>query len=378
MKKFFISSRNIISLVAIALIASVSSCDKTGPDGEGNLPIDEETPDAVLTLVDSLVEVSYEGGVFSVAYTLENPVEGVSVNAVSEQDFVGNFDYSTDGVISFTVAENEGETDRISTVEVSYGALKDYFSVSQSVTQYAISYEDLGNTVTRMYITPVGADPEQWYWRNTLSIQNIADNNIDTTQLKDGIMAWQKYIIDGTVESWESRGLTHEEAVAQVMTSAQKGASNWDLMALKGGIRNVGFVIPIDVETGELYGEPTLEWFIPSMPDMLNITFDMTVTDRTSTTITVDVKADNPDENVFWTFIDPLSSWEGMTEDEIKDKLASPYMGWKNRQTMTGSGRVVTFSNLEPSTDYVVMSYMLGGGYVITPLGYLETSTTAE
>lgn len=121
MKKFF-------SLALLAAMALVG-CNPNDPtNGGGNLP-------PVLTLLTESLEVNAAGGSAEVAYSVENPVEGVSVVAsVAESvDWISNFDYSTEGKVSFTVAENTLTEEREAVVTVAYeGAESQSLTVKQA------------------------------------------------------------------------------------------------------------------------------------------------------------------------------------------------------------------------------------------------------
>lgn len=382
MKKFFISSRNIISLVAIALIASVSSCDKTGPDGEDNLPIDEETPDAVLTLVDSLVEVSYEGGVFSVAYTLENPVEGVSVNAVSEQDFVGNFDYSADGVISFTVAENIDTLARSTDIEVSYGTdIREYFIVNQDAApvpdyKLTIVFNDENKANPTMYVDPIGADPAQPYMANALSILNIEEQlkfDIENPGLE--IIQWWQSSIDASIESYMARGYSLTDAVAASCRS-MTGNSEVTYVALKGGIDHIAFVCQVDMSTGKLQGNLTMVEFTNGLPPMEGNEYKIEVSEVTSTTAKCTITSTDAMDG-FIAGTDMASKWEGMLDEDILLALCAPYYDWHQWSVYTGTA-VISCTGLTPEEDYVVFAYSSANGCPTTDLFKYKFTTLAE
>lgn len=65
-------------------------------------------PEPVITFEDGEVTVEAEGGVQSVAYTLENPVEGAELVATANVDWISEV-AAQDGTLSFTVAQNDGE-----------------------------------------------------------------------------------------------------------------------------------------------------------------------------------------------------------------------------------------------------------------------------
>ena len=118
MKKIF----GLLAMSAFALVA----CNPDTPEPE---PV-VEAP--VVTLDKQSVEASAEGGEFTVNYTVENPVEGVTL-AVTE-DVVWIEDVTAeDGAISFVVAANDLEEAREATLNVEYtGAEARTIAVTQA------------------------------------------------------------------------------------------------------------------------------------------------------------------------------------------------------------------------------------------------------
>lgn len=77
------------------------------------------------------VNVGAEGGKAEVTYTLNNPQDGIEVNASSEEEWISDFDTSVDGKISFTVEANDLQESRYAIVTATYGAAKRTFIVIQ-------------------------------------------------------------------------------------------------------------------------------------------------------------------------------------------------------------------------------------------------------
>ncbi|MGM9785335.1 MAG: hypothetical protein ACI3ZS_00610 [Candidatus Cryptobacteroides sp.] len=87
----------------------------------------------VISVTTTSVNVSAEGGSNEISYFIKHAVDGKSISAVSNQDWVNTFDYSTDGKILFNVAKNEGEA-RTATVTLKYdGATDVNVTVNQTV-----------------------------------------------------------------------------------------------------------------------------------------------------------------------------------------------------------------------------------------------------
>lgn len=89
--------------------------------------------DVTINLKSETVNVSANGGDYTVNYTLTNPIEGENVTVVPAEDWVTDIDVATPGVIKFSVERNSAETPRETTVDVSYkGAEKKTFTVKQA------------------------------------------------------------------------------------------------------------------------------------------------------------------------------------------------------------------------------------------------------
>ena len=81
------------------------------------------------------VNATYEGGDFTVNYTVENPVDGANVTANPGDEWV-KVSSAADGVINFTVDAFTETENRSTLVEVVYdygdGSVKTQFNVVQS------------------------------------------------------------------------------------------------------------------------------------------------------------------------------------------------------------------------------------------------------
>lgn len=117
MRKFVVFS------CAAALLIAAASCRKEVPAETEFLPKTES------------VAAAAEGGTYSIEYVLNNPVEGQSVEASTEAEWISGIDCTESGSVSFTVAPNEGYESRADEILVEYGE----FNFSVPVTQAAKS-----------------------------------------------------------------------------------------------------------------------------------------------------------------------------------------------------------------------------------------------
>lgn len=146
MKKIF----GLLAMSAFALVA----CNPDTPEPE---PV-VEAP--VVTLDKQSVEVSAEGGEFTVNYTIENPVEGVTLAVTEDVEWISDVEVA-ESAISFAVAANDVEKAREATLYVGYtGAEGRTIAVAQAAKSAA---------------------PTPELATITLEVENITWNNADVT-----------------------------------------------------------------------------------------------------------------------------------------------------------------------------------------------------
>ena len=112
-----------------------AACNKTEePAPQPQPQPDDKAPTLTLTS-DATLEFEAAGGEGVITYTLENAVEGTSLEATCEADWV--VDVTAGETVTFTVAENEATEARESKVKVAYGELSFEVAVKQAGKQEA-------------------------------------------------------------------------------------------------------------------------------------------------------------------------------------------------------------------------------------------------
>ena len=105
-------------------------------------PVNPDAPSITLGLQGNL-QVPLEGGLAEIPYEIVNPVDGGKISAVSSEDWAGEFNYDTDGVVAFTVQENE-ETEARSTIVTltyTYGEGETVTAQVNVVQEPAVAYD---------------------------------------------------------------------------------------------------------------------------------------------------------------------------------------------------------------------------------------------
>lgn len=154
MKRFWLMI--MCPLVALALL---TGC-------KGDEPIDTPTPeDAELTLEQTTVEVTADGGHFAVNYTLTNPTEGAVIKVNCERDWVRNI-VVEDGAIAFDVDESYETKERSCRLELIYPGVypNPTIKVKQSVgKEHSIEFNLINAAATTITLDVIPKDKKMPY-----------------------------------------------------------------------------------------------------------------------------------------------------------------------------------------------------------------------
>lgn len=153
--------KKIIFLTAVAAVAFALTLHSCKPD-------EEQVASPSLNLERTEVTVPAEGGSFTVAYKIENPLADVKVVCECAAEWLGPFDTSKEGIISFQVDANTDENARNAVVEVIYGEESESFTVLQDGLQPVVPDEGFMLVIdevsmTDMSWTVIPADDEMPY-----------------------------------------------------------------------------------------------------------------------------------------------------------------------------------------------------------------------
>lgn len=163
----------------LALAAVLSACNE-----------DQKTAEPKLTLGQTEVTVSVEGGEYSVTWEVENPIEG-TLPAVEQQDGTGWVsDFRTDeGTILFTVAANESEASRECVVTVTYpSAPEASFTIVQSGTmgedpkEYSLEINLKELNESQIVVDIIPSDPDMTYFLMCDMMENLEEMGLTTDE----------------------------------------------------------------------------------------------------------------------------------------------------------------------------------------------------
>ena len=101
----------------------------------------------IISATPTSINVPAAGDVCTINYSIDFPVDGKSISATSDQDWVNKFDYSTNGKISFAVDANTGD-ERTATVTLSYEGADDVTVLVTQAAAGSVSKKTVTYTVT--------------------------------------------------------------------------------------------------------------------------------------------------------------------------------------------------------------------------------------
>ncbi|PWJ42990.1 leucine-rich repeat domain-containing protein [Sediminitomix flava] len=157
MERLFFATFTKKLVLLFAILFSVVACKE-----------DEEIILPPVLSIESIAVIPNEGGLIQIKYMVENPVEGQEVVLTTATEWVGEFDYSLEGVIQFNAEKSNQREERLGEITFSYEG-------AESVT-IAISQD--GNPII---VSNVGDDTDPTMNNLTASIIAVFGEDYATT-----------------------------------------------------------------------------------------------------------------------------------------------------------------------------------------------------
>ena len=358
----------------LAAAAGLTGCEN--PDNENVTP-----GKTVFELTQDTVNVSAEGGTASIGYKLVEPQEGASVQPDYTADWLGDFDASVEGTITFNVAANEMEAERETEVTVTYADQKDSFVVVQSGTEgggeepaetpFTVTVDSIG--IDRVLVSVVPLDKE-----GTYDVGAVTPESLNT--FPEDILFVEEYLIPYYRELAGANSMTIQELM-----------SSWLLKGDQSRIPIMG-----------LSPESTYCVYAVGLTTSLDITTEFVKVEFTTEPLgefdaSIDVAVNGPKADVTVTPADDQQSYystvfdgHGHAEDlliesaqyAIEQQVASMGMYGLPREVIVGGltnrGQVTDPYDLQAETDYTAVALAISTDGYIASRPVVEEFTTGE
>ena len=358
-----------MSLIA-AMVMLFSACEQNNTPTPGGGDNNGTTPSVELST--QSVDAGYEGGLFSVDYTIKNALGDMDILAVSDQKWVNSFEYK-ENKLYFTVNFNNSFESRTATIEVRYPSMPNpvLLTVNQTAaTEASFTFEIKDITTMTCSYTVTPKDDTMTYITIFSEAEYMLNNNITTLQeLFDDDY---KYFVAAA----NANNMTVEEflTAAKVAVKGKHEKSADDIGLLAPGDTFVAYAYGIEfTATGYKQTTPVQYQIIETkLPELQDVTIKVTPTVNIA--------------NVNFSF-DP-GTWKGNYNFEFYAETADIYIPegepvteaftrkiarnwmWQIFENMDAGGTpeevVMTYcmqgkrkynQDLTPDTNYIVVAY---------------------
>ena len=195
---------------------------------------------SVINAADVTIDHNATSG--AINYTIENPVEGTSLTATSEAEWISNFVVDA-AAITFTTTANDGDADRTATITLTYGDVTKEVTVTQEhfeeVLDYAVLPFEWEGGVKADFLAlngvsadGLGSDYAESHEAYRMKFDNTNDCILIKTNERPGVVTIGVKMIGGAnASSITVQGSADGETFTDVETLTISGAQN-DILTL--------------------------------------------------------------------------------------------------------------------------------------------------
>ena len=174
------------------------------------------------------INVPAAGDVCTINYSIVFPVDGKSISATSDQDWVNSFDYSTTGEISFVVDANTGDA-RTATVTLSYEGADDVTVLVTQAASGSASKKTVTYTVTSTSAVSASGDAPSGSSSTYSSTYSTAKQLTSGNSMTLTLSGYKGMIVKGltlSMKSNSSKGAGYLSVKAGTTTLSSIGSSS--------------------------------------------------------------------------------------------------------------------------------------------------------
>ena len=343
--------RKLFSLMTLLAVMTFVGCENKGGD-EGVTSF---------TLAQTELEVSADGGVQSVAYTIKNPQQGAVVLTNCKVDWIKELSTATVGEVKFTVMPNYTSEARETTITVQYTALEERYElkVKQAANDKPrFAFEVAVNEPTRLSINVTPADLSTAYICRAYSEAHIDLNNLYEDEL----------LADYDMEAIEYEAYYAGQTVLNYLQNISHTGKGYDIefTKLTPDTNYVVYAYHIDLSTGEICSDIYRHVVRTAAPETAEFEFEMEFEVSGAVITQTITPADK--EVYYYTYrwsVEEFYMYYGFSavmEETLVTKWNEQMMAWVQNgyqpyqivdQNCFKGDKVIEHTDLKAETDYV-------------------------
>lgn len=306
------------------------------------------------------VEVPAKGGDLSVAYKIENPIEGAEIAVKCEADWITDFNLETEGQILFKVAKNKIQEAREAAVEINYPGVNSVptFIVKQEIgapDPFTIEVSDV--SYTSMTVNIISYDKEMKYIYQFIETAYLEKHNLTED---DALFAED---INYFSQLAESNGYSLNEVLGMFALGGDTTGEDW--AGLTPATSYTIYAYGIDVEKAERLTDIVRYEVSTEAVSKIDAKFDI---DPKVNGVIADIKVTPINYDGYYLPVVGSNFEESTPEEEIAENIANFWMTYYNMFMFEGytyemilqeTGLCATgvysgiFNDLAPTTLYV-------------------------
>lgn len=311
------------------------------------------------------ISVPSEGGVFTIGYTIENPVEGVELYASSEQSWIGSFVYEN-GKVSFPVEENELQESRNGSVRLFYeGAKVIEIVVLQQPSSgpvFEFLLKDMTSTGVTVDVQP--SDKMIYYTWNIVEKKDVTDDKYGNDDI---LTAYAMEIVESDLEYY----INYVDSNGKITDVLQMADDLLRVNVLDPATEYQIFAFGIDPENRVRSTEISrMDFSTNEFKVQSDCKFNIAFEDLKQTEMTFRITPDDAQVR-YYVGLCPTMLFESSTPEDISleyiRRADAAGVDWEAREALhTGELLVNTFedmglSDLKPGESYTIVVFGVSG-----------------
>lgn len=220
-----------------------------------------------LELTEDVINVTASGGFYSISYTITNPTEEASLSIDNQPEWVSDFNFEKQGVISFFVHKNELTEERSAKLNLVYSGIEEVLSFTiiqeaASVPPFSINVNEVSEIYVNLDIIP--EDKEMTYINFTMPREYESYYENDDALFNDDMAYFQSLS--------DAYNLPIDEVIETYVRTGD--LTDQTLSGLIPGTEYMTYVYGIDTQDNTRTTEIVREYYYTADVEQIDVDFD--------------------------------------------------------------------------------------------------------